>query len=132
MPLEPAVARSIGIGNSTGLGMAPFVLEHPRLFDRWITAREEAIARVRGVERASAAELARFREMLTRSIASVERWHSGHPLQRRRIAALRADLDALRQRVTGAPALDGRPWGSPVPLERDGPSASRARNASPR
>ena len=36
----------IGIGNATGLGMAPFLIKHPQLISRWILMRETAIARV--------------------------------------------------------------------------------------
>ena len=50
--------RRLGVGNSTGLGMAPFVFNHPSLFDRWIDARETALARVRSIRTASAAEIA--------------------------------------------------------------------------
>ena len=31
-----------GIGNSTGLGMAPFLILHPQLIDRWLQQREQA------------------------------------------------------------------------------------------
>jgi len=48
--LEPALRRRFGVGNSTGLGMAPFLISHPRLINNWISAREEAVARVRAVE----------------------------------------------------------------------------------
>ena len=41
--LDPAIKRYIGIGNSTGLGMAPFLISHPQLIDRWVTQRETAI-----------------------------------------------------------------------------------------
>ena len=34
--LNPEVARQLGIGNSTGLGMAPFIVNHPKLFNNWI------------------------------------------------------------------------------------------------
>jgi len=108
--LEPGIARSIGIGNSTGLGMAPFIVNHPVLFNNWIMVREEAIARVRGIERATPAELERFRELLARSALSAARWHSVHPLQAPRIAALRADLAAAVERTAEDFPLDGRPW----------------------
>ncbi|MES1937250.1 hypothetical protein [Salinisphaera hydrothermalis] len=42
--LVPELKRYIGIGNSTGLGMAPFLISHPQLIDRWITQRETALA----------------------------------------------------------------------------------------
>ena len=37
--------RRLGVGNSTGLGMAPFLVTHALLVDRWITGRETALAR---------------------------------------------------------------------------------------
>lgn len=93
--LNPDIARSIGIGNSTGLGMAPFILNHPELFNNWIMAREKAIARVRSIACATAAEITLFRQLLKRSIVSVERWHSQHPKQIEKLAALRGDLQCL-------------------------------------
>lgn len=44
--LQPALKRYLGIGNATGLGMAPFLIRHPLLIARWIECREVALARV--------------------------------------------------------------------------------------
>ncbi len=44
--LDPALKRYIGIGNATGLGMAPYLINHPLLINRWVEARETALARV--------------------------------------------------------------------------------------
>ena len=119
VPLAPDVARRIGIGNSTGLGMAPFIVNHPRLFDHWIGAREEALARVRGVERAGEEERRTFRELLTRSIESAARWHSAHPLQRERIEGLsRGSRHAARARRGASDARGPAPLGPAAPLGR--------------
>ena len=45
--LDPDIRRRIGVGNSTGLGMAPFLINHPALIHAWINARETALTRVR-------------------------------------------------------------------------------------
>mgnify|MGYP007000370832 len=45
--LDPALRSLLGVGNSTGLGMAPFLVRHPVLIHHWFAAREEALARVR-------------------------------------------------------------------------------------
>ena len=34
--LDNDVSRNLGIGNSTGLGMAPFIVNHPTLLNNWI------------------------------------------------------------------------------------------------
>ena len=36
--------RYLGIGNSTGLGMAPFLINHPQLISQWVWVRERALA----------------------------------------------------------------------------------------
>jgi hypothetical protein len=44
--LEPAVKRGIGVGNSSGIGLAPFIVRHPKLVNGWVLARELALAEV--------------------------------------------------------------------------------------
>ncbi len=46
-PMKPEIKRYFGIGNSTGLGMAPYLVNHPLLINQWIEMRELALARVR-------------------------------------------------------------------------------------
>ena len=43
--LDYRLRRYLGIGNSTGLGMAPFLVNHPKLINQWILMRETALAR---------------------------------------------------------------------------------------
>lgn len=45
IPLADGLRRYLGIGNSTGLGMAPFLLSHPSLINQWVLMRETALAR---------------------------------------------------------------------------------------
>ena len=41
--LSPKIQQFVGIGNSTGLGMAPFLIKHPQVIDSWIRQREQAL-----------------------------------------------------------------------------------------
>lgn len=41
--LATELRRYLGIGNSTGLGMAPFLINHPQLIAQWVTQRETAL-----------------------------------------------------------------------------------------
>ena len=45
--LDNNISRTLGIGNSTGLGMAPFIVNHPTLLNNWITARETVLKKIR-------------------------------------------------------------------------------------
>lgn len=108
--LDPAIARQLGIGNSTGLGMAPFIINHPVLFNNWIAAREEAIARVRNLQTASGTQVALFRDILKRSAQSVAVWKSNHPGQIKKLAALRNDLELLNTYVSQDDLRSDHPW----------------------
>ncbi|MEM8702188.1 MAG: hypothetical protein AAGF82_10215, partial [Pseudomonadota bacterium] len=99
--LDPEIARCLGIGNSTGLGMAPFIINHPILFNNWMIVREEAIARVRAVAQATPEDAETFRQLVQRSAASVDRWRSEHPVQLDKLARLKADLETLSQYLSG-------------------------------
>jgi hypothetical protein len=96
--LAPEWRQSLGVGNATGLGMAPFLVRHPVLIHRWFAARETALARVRalpeaGEAQAFAAALAAFR-------AGVEGWRTRDARQTAAIVALKADLALLAEAAT--------------------------------
>ena len=108
--LDPALARRLGIGNSTGLGMAPFLLNHPALLHNWMAARETALARVRAVPRATPQDQALFGDLLARSVRSAALWRSEHPVQVEKLAVLRADLDRLTEHVAAFDLGRAHPW----------------------
>lgn len=108
--LAPALRRRFGIGNSTGLGMAPFIIHHPVLLNNWIAAREEALARVRSLPAATGQETAVFRDRLARARRNAAEWRSEHPVQVAKIADLCADLDRLIARLGDDGPKGGMPW----------------------
>ena len=112
--LDPVIARRLGIGNSTGLGMAPFIVNHPVLFNNWIMAREEAIARVRSVAKASSQEIAAFQRLFECSAISVALWRSQHPIQIEKVAGLRKDLVALDGYFSTNDLTGDYPWNNLV------------------
>lgn len=108
--LDAGIAGRLGIGNSTGLGLGPFIVNHPLLFNNWIAAREEAIARVRGLEQALGDDIALFRHLLARSRELVARWRTEHPVQLAKLAELRRDLALLGARLEAELLSGPRPW----------------------
>src|SRR5699024_10368645 len=50
LKLHPEIKRFIGTGNATGLGMAPYLISHPRIIHQWIYIRERAIAKVKSIQ----------------------------------------------------------------------------------
>jgi hypothetical protein len=109
--LDPGLRRRLGVGNSTGLGMAPFLVRHPALLNAWMTARETALARVRALPHASRADITAFNDALGDARENADLWHSDHPAQQAKLAALRADLDRLADHVgAGWDQLSPYPW----------------------
>ena len=41
--LENNIKQHLGIGNSTGLGMAPFIIKHPKLINKWMRQYTDSI-----------------------------------------------------------------------------------------
>lgn len=110
VPLDPALRRQFGVGNSTGLGMAPFLIHHPVLLNNWIAAREEALARVRSVAVATVEAQEVFRDVLARAIRNVQLWRSQHPVQVEKLAGLTRDLAALAAEVERGALTKADPW----------------------
>lgn len=108
--LDPGIARFLGIGNATGLGMAPFLVNHPRLVDRWVTARETALARVREIPETTDEISARFLALLERATDHVAEWRVEDKTQSDRIAALERDLEALRETAPRLLGSNQHPW----------------------
>ena len=93
--LKPELKRALGIGNATGLGMAPFVVSHPELFHEWFHARETALARVRALDFVSQESIDRATALAQRVLGHLEQWHSGDLEYQSRNQRLGEDLKTL-------------------------------------
>ncbi|OHY82012.1 hypothetical protein [Marinobacter sp. AC-23] len=71
VPLHPELQRYLGIGNSTGLGMAPFLINHPQLIQQWVYGRERALARARE-KPATAHTHARLHVLMSRALKHLQ------------------------------------------------------------
>ncbi len=90
--LDPAISRSLGIGNSTGLGMAPFIVNHPTLLNNWIHARETALQQIREIKQVSRNEIDIFYSCLIKSLKNITSWHTDSEFQKEKIKGLIEDL----------------------------------------
>ncbi|WP_218110572.1 hypothetical protein [Ostreibacterium oceani] len=108
--LDAGIARLLGIGNSTGLGMAPFIVNHPVLFNNWISAREMAIAKVCQLANADESAVALFSACFDASQVSVDNWQTRHPIQIEKLTVLRAELSQLAQYLQSFDWQQSRPW----------------------
>ncbi|HSH43253.1 MAG TPA: hypothetical protein VK973_14110, partial [Arenicellales bacterium] len=110
VPLRRDLKRFLGIGNATGLGMAPFLVNHPILIHNWVQARETALARVRGVDRAEPARRRRFGKLLARCRIHAAQWRVADALQQAGIDALERELRSIERFCEEGVLDDDRPW----------------------
>ena len=97
--LEPRVSKMLGVGNSTGLGMAPFLINHPQLLNNWINAKETALARIRSLKAPKQKCVDLFKTYIKRSNYLIESWHSQHELQIAKLNELRRDKITLDHHI---------------------------------
>jgi hypothetical protein len=90
--------------------MAPFLINHPQLFNNWITVREEALMRVRNQSVASNSERDRFISLLRRSQQSFNLWNTEHPIQLTKVVELKKNIAALLDHVHNTDLLNDFPW----------------------
>ncbi|MGB0504828.1 MAG: hypothetical protein ACPGGK_01420 [Pikeienuella sp.] len=103
--LSPTIRRHFGIGNSTGLGMAPFLVTHPLLLNNWMVARETALARVLNAK-PDADRVAVFRTITARAAAHLDAWNVDDERQMPRILLLRDEMVELLRLANGDDAAD--------------------------
>ena len=108
--LDPQIRRQLGIGNATGLGMAPFLINHPTLIHSWINARETALARVRSLDSADTALLRDFQTLIRRAKLNQENWKVDDPKQFNKVKRLGNDLDALLKKTLELTDATRYPW----------------------
>ena len=72
--LDRELKRHLGIGNSTGLGMAPFLVSHPILMNNWVMARETALARCLSIGSVSEAKRKRLCDLAIRVGLHLAEW----------------------------------------------------------
>jgi len=90
--LDLEICRNLGIGNSTGLGMAPFIVNHPTLLNNWIFAREKALKKIREIKNVTKKESEIFKDCLKKSIKNITSWNTDSEYQLKKIESLMKDL----------------------------------------
>tara|TARA_B100001029_G_scaffold176180_1_gene178714 strand:- start:152 stop:1816 length:1665 start_codon:yes stop_codon:yes gene_type:complete len=91
--LDLDISRNLGIGNSTGLGMAPFIVNHPTLLNNWILARETALKQIREIKKVTLKDFNIFKNCLNKSIKNLTSWHTESEFQNNKIKILIKDVE---------------------------------------
>ena len=91
--LDLEICRNLGIGNSTGLGMAPFIVNHPTLLNNWVLARETVLKEIREIKRIEKKDSDLFTKYLKKSIKNIISWNTESEYQQKKIKSLLNDLN---------------------------------------
>ena len=97
--LNNQICKNLGIGNSTGLGMAPFIVNHPTLLNNWILSRETALKKIREIEIVKNQDSELFKDCLKKSLKNITSWNTDSEYQQNKIRLLFRDVKKLINHV---------------------------------
>jgi hypothetical protein len=95
--LNDDIARNLGIGNSTGLGMAPFIVNHPALLNQWILSKEKALQAIRSISITSEQEKEKFQKYLSTIQENIKFWKTDSDYQIKKNSQLIEDLENFQK-----------------------------------
>jgi len=95
--LNDEIARNLGIGNSTGLGMAPFIVNHPALLNQWIMSKEKALQSIRSIPTTSEQEKEKFQNYLSTIQENIKFWKTDSDYQIKKNSQLIEDLENFQK-----------------------------------
>ena len=79
--LTSITKRNLGIGNATGLGMAPFLIKHPLLINNWIEKREKVLCEILKTTQPDKNSLVTFLSLAQRAFHHLEEINSENKTQ---------------------------------------------------
>ena len=101
--LKEDIARNLGIGNSTGLGMAPFIVNHPALLNQWIIAKEKALKAIRSISSVSQKDKDIFQSYLSIIRENIKFWKTESDFQKKKNNQLLKDLSIFQKFYSSFP-----------------------------
>ena len=97
--LSEKIQRHLGIGNATGLGMAPFLVKHPVLLNNWFQVRETALSRMLDVRSLSEEKAKKLVELIVRVKNFVNSWDTSDNRQKQRIEILKREWKSFSKKI---------------------------------
>ena len=98
--LDTNIQRHLGIGNATGLGMAPFLVKHPILLNNWFQVRETALARMLSIVEIEPERINKILALIKRAQSHLKSWATDDMRQAKRIECLKREWDQLKNDIS--------------------------------
>ena len=93
--LNDNISDYLGTGNATGLGMAPFVINHPKLIHKWINTKQTLIKIALDKKTLSKNKLKLFLLLLENSKKHINQWEVEDKKQQNLINQSRKEIDQI-------------------------------------
>ena len=93
--LNDNISNYLGTGNATGLGMAPFVVNHPKLIHSWINSKQKLIKFALDQKSLSKNKLKLFLLLLENAKKHVDQWEVEDKKQQKIINETKKELDQI-------------------------------------
>ena len=95
--LSKHLTKHLGVGNATGLGMAPFLVNHQELIHQWIYNREKALSRVFSIKRLDKKTQNKIIDYIHQAFKYSSQWRVDDKLQSKKIEELNLDIKKILQ-----------------------------------
>ncbi len=90
--LNDEISQYIGTGNATGLGMAPYIINHPKLIHTWINNKQSLLLRIFNKKLCAQKQINFIYLTLKQAYEHVCQWNVEDNIQRKKIIRTRKEL----------------------------------------
>ena len=78
--LDRKIKQHLGIGNSTGLGMAPFIIKHPKLINKWMKQYTKTLEEISQIELDNIV-FEKYKKLLNKALSYLEEVNTSDEFQ---------------------------------------------------
>jgi len=97
--LDKKIQRHLGIGNATGLGMAPFLINHPVLLNNWLMVKETALSRMLNKKVINKLDKNKVIFLINRAFQHLNEWITDDKRQNNRILITIKEWNILKNKI---------------------------------
>ena len=90
--LNDEISQYIGTGNATGLGMAPYIVNHPKLIHTWIDNKQNLLSKIFKKKSCTKTQINFIFSMLKQAYKHVCQWNVDDKIQRKKILCTKKEL----------------------------------------
>ena len=83
--LNEEISQYIGTGNATGLGMAPYIVNHPKLIHTWVNNKQNLLSKIYNKKSCTQTQINFIYSTLKQAYEHVCQWNVEDSIQRKKL-----------------------------------------------